>query len=415
MTDMTNMIFRAAVTASLLAAIILTAGCGKTNADSKGTSSKAVVQAPEEVQVRVDTARRTAIQRKVEFVGSLAGVEQVTLSSESEGTIDKVHADLGDPVRKGQVLLSVVPDEFRFRAEQARAEAAQVAAKLGIAPDTETAEIDGTSLVRKAVAEYNNAKTDLERRKGIFEKNLIARKEVDDAEARYLVAEANVRAAREEANNLLATLRGKRAQVGIAEKKLADTQVRSPIDGSVEARLVSAGEYLKVAAPMFRLVNDRPIRMLGEVPEFYAGSLRAGLAVELSVDGRPGKVYRGTLRRIAPSSNVANRAINVEALFPNESGELKSGFFGKGAVILRIDPNGVAIPKQAVVTFAGIEKVFAISGGTARERRVKLGDDLGDLVEATEGVSAGDTLAVSNTGKLVEGSRVAITAGDAKP
>lgn len=415
MTDMTNMIFRAAVTASLLAAIILTAGCGKTNADSKGTSSKAVVQAPEEVQVRVDTARRTAIQRKVEFVGSLAGVEQVTLSSESEGTIDKVHADLGDPVRKGQVLLSVVPDEFRFRAEQARAEAAQVAAKLGIAPDTETADVDGTSLVRKAVAEYNNAKTDLERRKGIFEKNLIARKEVDDAEARYLVAEANVRAAREEANNLLATLRGKRAQVGIAEKKLADTQVRSPIDGSVEARLVSAGEYLKVAAPMFRLVNDRPIRMLGEVPEFYAGSLRAGLAVELSVDGRPGKVYRGTLRRIAPSSNVANRAINVEALFPNESGELKSGFFGKGAVILRIDPNGVAIPKQAVVTFAGIEKVFAISGGTARERRVKLGDDLGDLVEATEGVSAGDTLAVSNTGKLVEGSRVAITAGDAKP
>lgn len=415
MTDMTNMIFRAAVTASLLAAIILTAGCGKTNADSKGTSSKPGVQAPEEVQVRVDTARRTAIQRKVEFVGSLAGVEQVTLSSESEGTIDKVHADLGDPVRKGQVLLSVVPDEFRFRAEQARAEAAQVAAKLGIAPDTETAEIDGTSLVRKAVAEYNNAKTDLERRKGIFEKNLIARKEVDDAEARYLVAEANLRAAREEANNLLATLRGKRAQVGIAEKKLADTQVRSPIDGSVEARLVSAGEYLKVAAPMFRLVNDRPIRMLGEVPEFYAGSLRAGLAVELSVDGRPGKVYRGTLRRIAPSSNVANRAINVEALFPNESGELKSGFFGKGAVILRIDPNGVAIPKQAVVTFAGIEKVFAISGGTARERRVKLGDDLGDLVEATEGVSAGDTLAVSNTGKLVEGSRVAITAGDAKP
>ncbi len=415
MTDMTNMIFRAAVTASLLAAIILTAGCGKTNADSKGTSSKAVVQAPEEVQVRVDTARRTAIQRKVEFVGSLAGVEQVTLSSESEGTIDKVHADLGDPVRKGQVLLSVVPDEFRFRAEQARAEAAQVAAKLGIAPDTETADVDGTSLVRKAVAEYNNAKTDLERRKGIFEKNLIARKEVDDAEARYLVAEANLRAAREEANNLLATLRGKRAQVGIAEKKLADTQVRSPIDGSVEARLVSAGEYLKVATPMFRLVNDRPIRMLGEVPEFYAGSLRAGLAVELSVDGRPGKVYRGTLRRIAPSSNVANRAINVEALFPNESGELKSGFFGKGAVILRIDPNGVAIPKQAVVTFAGIEKVFAISGGTARERRVKLGDDLGDLVEATEGVSAGDTLAVSNTGKLVEGSRVAITAGDAKP
>jgi RND family efflux transporter MFP subunit len=412
---MTTTLRKATVPVFLLAAFLLPAGCGKKNAEPPGGPPKAGATAPEEIQVRVASARNAAIQRKVEFVGSLAGVEQVTLSSESEGTIEKIHADLGDPVRKGQILLSVVPDEFRFRAEQARAEAAQVAAKLGIAPNAETADIDGTSLVRKAVAEYNNAKTDLERRKGIFEKNLIARKEVDDAEARYLVAEANVRAAREEANNLLATLRGKRAQVGIAEKKLADTQVRSPIDGSVEARLVSPGEYLKVATPMFRLVNDRPIRMLGEVPEFYAESLRTGLAVELSVDSRPGKVYRGTLQRIAPSSNVANRAINVEALFPNESRELKSGFFGKGAVILRTDPNGVAIPKQAVVTFAGIEKVFVISGGAAHERRVKLGDDLGDRVEVTEGVSAGDALAVSNTGKLVEGARVTITARDAKP
>ncbi|MGE5190192.1 MAG: efflux RND transporter periplasmic adaptor subunit [Gemmatimonadota bacterium] len=389
----------------------LVPGCGARKAETPARPQGAA--AAPEVAVAVAQARRVAIPRKAEFVGSLAGVEQVTLSSELEGTIDRVEADLGDPVRRGRVLLTLVPDEFRYRAEQARAEADQIAAKLGIPHDAVSADIEETSLVRKAVAEYNNARTDLDRRRGLFEKNLIARKEVDDAEARFLVAEANVRAAREEANNLLATLRSKRAQLAIAEKKLGDTRVRSPIDGSVEARLVSAGEYVKVGTPMFRLVNDNPIRLLGEVPELYAASLRPGLPVELSVDGRPGTIFKGTLRRIAPSSNVASRAIQVEAFFPNPARRLKSGFFGKAAVLLRVDPDGVAVPKTAVVTFAGIDKVFVVEGGTAHERRVRLGDDLGDSVEIAEGIRAGERVAVSGTGKLVEGSRIKVAAADA--
>ncbi|MGE5698806.1 MAG: efflux RND transporter periplasmic adaptor subunit [Deltaproteobacteria bacterium] len=405
---------RTSSTILLIAAVLFASGCSGKPSGSTPSPAKGSGKPAEEISVRVGEAQRAAISRKVEFVGSLAGIEQVTLSSEVEGTIEKLYADLGDPVRKGQILLAMAPEEFRFRREQAAAETAQISAKLGIAPEAETADIDGTSLVRKAIAEYNNARTDLERRKGLFEKNLIARKEADDAEARYLVAEANVRAAREEANNLLATLRSKRAQLSLAQKKLSDTQVRSPIDGSVEARLVSAGEYLKLGTPIFRLVNDRPIRMLGEVPEFYAAALAPGLAVELAVDGRPGKVYRGTLKRISPSSNVANRAIQVEAVFPNSSRELKSGFFGKGAILVRVDRNAVTVPKQAVVTFAGIEKVFVISGDTASERKVKLGEDLGERVEVTEGISPGDRIALSNTGKLVDGSRIKLSAEQAK-
>lgn len=393
----------------LLLALAPLSGCGSKKGDPPPRAQGA---AAPEIAVKVAEARRVPIPRKAEFVGSLAGVEQVTLSSEAEGTIDRIEADLGDPVRRGRVLLTLVPDEFRYRTDQARAEADQIAAKLGIPHDAESVNIEETSLVRKAAAEYNNARTDLDRRKGLFEKNLIARKEVDDAEARFLVAEANSRAAREDANNLLATLRSKRAQLAIAQKKLKDTQVKSPIDGSVEARLVSAGEYVKVGTPMFRLVNDNPIRILGEVPELYAASLRPGLAVDLTVDGRPGKVFKGTLRRIAPSSSVANRAIMIEAFFPNPARELKSGFFGKGAVLLRVDPDGVTVPKPAVVTFAGIDKVFVVEGGTARERKVRLGDDLGDSVEVADGIKAGEQVAVSGTGKLVEGARVRPVPGE---
>lgn len=394
------------------AALAVLAGCGKKDLPPKGAAGNG--NPAEEISVAVAPALRTAIPRKIEFVGSLAGAEQVTLSSEVEGTVETVRSDLGDPVRKSQVVVLLVQDEFLQRKEQARAELDQVAARLGIPPGTEGADIEKTSLVRKALAEFDNARKDLERRKDLAGKNLIAKKDVDDAEARFLVAEANTRAAREEANNLLATLRGKRASLAIAEKKLRDTRVKSPIDGFIESRMVSTGEYVKLGTPLFRIVDDRTIRLLGEVPEFYAASLAAGLPVELSVDGRPGKTYRGTLKRISPASNAANRAIQVEANFPNANRELKSGFFGKAAILLRVDPNGVSVPKQAVVTFAGVEKVFVIDNNAARERRVKLGQDLGDRIEIVEGIAAGDRVAVSRTGKLVEGSRVRVEPGDRK-
>lgn len=408
--------YRAAAAVAFTVLAIL-AGCGrKGDAPPAGDNAnrRSAAKPVEEVSVATAPALRTDIPRKIEFVGSLAGVEQVTLSAEVDGTVETVRNDLGDPVRKGQVLAALVQDEFLQRKEQARAELDQIAARLGIPLGTETANIEQTSLVRKALAEYDNARKDLERRKDLAEKNLIAKKDVDDADARFLVAEANVRAAREEANNLLATLRGKKATLAIAEKKLRDTRVKSPIDGFIEARLVSTGEYVKVGTPLFRIVDDHPIRLIGEVPEFYAASLKAGLAVDLSVDGRPGKTYRGTLKRISPASNAANRAIQVEANFPNRGRELKSGFFGKAAILLRVDPNGVSVPKQAVVTFAGIEKVFVVDNAVAKERRVKLGDDLGDRIEIVEGISAGERVAVSRTGKLVEGSRVRVEPGDRK-
>jgi RND family efflux transporter MFP subunit len=397
---------RLALLAPIFALLVL-GGCGGSKKGAENGKG-AVKQPPAPVAVQAAPAQRTAITRKVEFVGTLAGIDQVTLASEVDGTVQRVYADLGDAIVKGQTLLTIVPDEFRFRQEQAKADADQTAARLGIAPDAEGADIDRTSLVRKAQADYANAKTDYERRKGLVEKKLIARKELDDAEARLLVAEANVAAAREEANTQLATLRGKRAQAALAAKKVRDTELRAPISGSVEAKLVSAGEYVKTGAPLFRLVNDRPVKMIGEVPEYYASLVRRGQAVELSVDGQPGRIFRGTLSRVSPSSNVANRAVQVEVLFPNAGRELKPGFFGKGAVLLRVDPDGVTVPKEALVTFAGVDKLFVIEGGKAVERRVKLGEDLGGRIEITDGVKAGEPVAVTNTGKLFTGAPVTL-------
>lgn len=402
---------RRAVLLLFAVALVSGAGCGRKGPESPPPPS---VSDNVPLPVRVAVAERTSLPRKAEFVGSLAGIDQVTVSSELEGTVESVPVDLGDPVRKGQLLATLAAEEFRFRKDQAQADLEQTAAKLGIPPDSETLDVDATSLVRRASAEFDNAKSDLDRRRTLLERNLISRKEVDDAQARYLVAEANVRAAREESNTLFASMRSRRAQLALAEKRLRDTRVLSPLNGSVEARLVSGGEYVKVGTPLLRLVNDHPIRLLGEVPETFSAELRTGLPVELLVDGHPGRTFRGTLRRISPSSNTTSRAILVEALFPNPARDLKPGFFGKATLVLRTDPDAVTVPKEAVITFSGINKVFVVAEGACRERKVELGEDLGDRVEVREGIRAGEAVAVSNTGKLVEGASVRIEAGDAK-
>ena len=132
------------------AALAILAGCGKKDLPPKGAAGNGTGpgKPAEEISVAVAPALRTAIPRKIEFVGSLAGAEQVTLSSEVEGTVETVRNDLGDPVRKAQVLVLLVEDEFLQRKEQARAELDQVAARLGIPPGTEGADIEKTSLVR---------------------------------------------------------------------------------------------------------------------------------------------------------------------------------------------------------------------------------------------------------------------------
>ena len=103
---------RAPVAAFVALAIL--AGCGKKELPPKGGagSGTGAGKPAEEISIAVAPALRTSIPRKIEFVGSLAGVEQVTLSSEIEGTVEMVRSDLGDPVRKGQVLVSLVQDEF---------------------------------------------------------------------------------------------------------------------------------------------------------------------------------------------------------------------------------------------------------------------------------------------------------------
>ena len=120
----------------------------------------------------------------------------------------------------------------------------------------------------------------------------------------------------------------------------------------------------------------------------------------------PTRVFTGRLARISPASNPENRSVAVEALVDNHERTLKPGFFANAAVVTRTDDRALMVPQEALVTFAGVTKLFVVSDGTAYERQVQTGTrGSGGLVEIIDGVRPDELVATSGLTKLGERRR----------
>jgi len=285
----------------------------------------------------------------------------VKLSSQVEGQIEKMAVDLGDPVTVGQVLVEV-------DATSARAQLREVEARLA------------------------KARADESRGRELMKSTVISPQEYEAMQTAVTVAEAQ------------------RDAMNVA---LAHKSVRSPISGSVVRRLVSAGEYVRPGTPLFDLVADDPLELRGDVPERFAEEIAVGQPVQIKVDAYPDLVFDGTLRRISPAANPENRSITIEAEVPNAERRLKSGFFAAANIVTRADAEALVVPETAVISFAGVTKLFVVRDGVAYERQVRVGtrDDMG-LVEVVEGLHADEVVATSGLAKLENGRAVTIRKGE---
>lgn len=380
----------------------------------RNTSAAKVQKRSEEqgaLAVTVTPVRTQKVQRAVEFVGTLYASEEITVSSEVEGRIASISADLGDRATPGQLLAKIQDTEFRFAVEQTEAALKESLAKLGLEnippPNFDVAK---TSPVIKAKAELDDAQANLKRMKSLYDEKVISAQEYDTAETRAKTAFATYKNSLEEARALVANAHGKEAQLGTARKRLRDTAILAPLAGSVSKRFISAGEYVKVAIPLFNLVQDNPLKLRGMIPERFAPELQTGQIIELKVDAFPDKAFKGKIARISPAAEVASRSFLVEGLIDNSERQLKPNFFARASVLTRIDPNALTVPQQALITFAGVTKVFVVEGGVARERAVQTGIRVGkNEVEISGGLKPGELVAISALTRLIDGANVKVS------
>ncbi|HEY7513906.1 MAG TPA: efflux RND transporter periplasmic adaptor subunit [Vicinamibacteria bacterium] len=355
---------------------------------------------PKPVKARVLTVEQKEVRRDVLSVGSLFPYEEVAVSSEVEGKVERVLVDVGDRVGKGQGLVKVLPVELELGADQQRAAYEQTRARLGLPEGGEDLrDPSDAAEVKRAQAALGDAQQKYERSKSLYDEGLISKWTYDEAEANYKSAKAAYDMARQSVENLRAELQQKRAGLRLAEKKLSDSLIRAPFAGQVKARMVTQGQYLRVQTPVMVIVNIDPLRVRLKVPEKVAGWIEVDQPVAVTVEAYPGRTFTGTVSRMSPSVDTETRTLELEALLKNDEGLLKPGFFARATIASDQVESVLTVPHEAVRYVFGVYKVFTVDGRTLKEQEVKLGERSGDKVEVVEGLKDRQKIAVPLEGQ----------------
>lgn len=358
--------------------------------------------------VQIVRVLQKPLERFITVSGSLFAQEQTPISARVSGRVHRLPADLGSQVRAGDLLAEMEPRDYELRVQQSRALLGQARARLGLPleGDEEQVDLEGTSLVKEAKALLAQARGDQERLTELFRQEIASTSELEDSRASFAVAQSRLTDALEEARTRAAVLEQRRAEYELARKQLADTRITAPFAGIVSERRASLGQHLEVGASLFTLVQADPLRLRVEVPERDAPRVAAGQTVRLRLTGDT-NVYAGTVRRLSPSLLESSRMLVVEADVP-AGGSLRPGAFARAEIVVESGHLALTVPPEAVVTFAGVEKVFLQDDGKALERRVTTGDRGAGWVEVIAGLKAGDLLIRTPAG-LVNGRAIQVS------
>ncbi|MCI0640835.1 MAG: efflux RND transporter periplasmic adaptor subunit [Gemmataceae bacterium] len=427
--------------------VVISAGCSQqqTAAQSGKQSAPSVVaQSEEPVRVKIVRPTREHLKRvstpqpahvepyeKTEIQAKVSGFLEAigpALSAIGKPLLDATGKprplDIGDRVKKGQVLAELwVPEDkqdlLRKAAlvEKAVAElgqakaAAQAAEALAAAAHTKIDEV--AALVAKYDADVRYRKIEYERQLGLF-KQLVVQGDVVEKEENLLrVAEAALTAAKnavltakanakvEQAKRLQAAADEKaaeaRVKVAQADQKhteimVAYATIRAPYDGVLTRRLVDTGDFIQAATtgkgtPLFTLAWVDRLRIVAKLPAEEAALVKIGQPARFVLNSSGGQPLSGKVVRIADALDFEFRTMRIEAELDAPPANLRPGTFGSGTITLVDIPDGLVLPASALAT-GETPCVWCVEGGRVVRREIKIGYSDGVRLQVVGGLGA---------------------------
>ncbi|MCC6510063.1 MAG: efflux RND transporter periplasmic adaptor subunit [Pirellulaceae bacterium] len=401
-----------------------------------------IAAATDAVPVTIDRVTQRGIERGIDAVGTLHGYDELTLKTKISGRVAKVHHDFADRVTPGELLLEIDPTDAALAVEQSQRSLNSELAKWGF-PDVPEPNADLKQLPTVVSARLRSelTKSQLARLTTLQARGSVVAEEIEQARTNALVAESDY------ANQLLLARAGaanaqlKKAELDIAQQHLAETKIVVPISSSGQAalhytitdRLVTQGAFLAAGSDLFRLVVDETLKLRLTIPEKHARSVRVGQLVEVTTLAQATPVM-GVVTRIGPAIDPATRTFQLEAEVPNQDGALKTGGFAKARVIIASASSPAqsatstesgattannpqlaqTVPVAALVTFAGVQKIFLVDEAAGVPARVKevqvtIGQQSSQWIEIVEPTLPADARVVtSGQSKLADGSSVRV-------
>lgn len=299
--------------------------------------------------------------------GSIAAWQEVIIGAEIGGQrLAELKVDVGDRVRKGQLLARLSPGTL---------EADLAAAKAAL---------------MEAEASAREAHQTAERVKTLQGSEALSPQAIDQALAADAAGQARVAAAR--------------ARVQAEQLRLSYTQITAPDDGVINARLATPGALVQPGQELFRLQRQGRLEWRAEVPGPELARLKAGQAVRLQPSGAP--AVEGRIRRVAPQIDPQTR--NGLVYVDLKAGDaLRAGLFARGDFVLG-ESAALTLPQSAVLLRDGFSYVFRIDGSKVRQTKVQVGRREADRVEVRSGLAAGAAVVESGVGFLADGDTVRV-------
>ncbi len=409
----------------LAAVALIASGC---NSEAGSANPQKGAESTPAIHVTVASSRLQPVERTIEVVGTLYGDEETLISAKVAGRIIAIFHDVGDRVALGDELLQLDRTDYELNVVQKRMAIQEALAKLGLSDFPEEGfDPSQVPTVVRAQRQAANAEARLNRARQLFEQKqpLISEQDYADLQTAYEVARSDYEVALLNAQSLLAEAKTRRSELALEMQRLRDTTVKAPEQAmavassttttvetnnvstadpdepryAVTARMVSVGEYVREGTPLFRLVADNPIKFRASVPERFSARVKVGQMVRIRVDAYD-QPFVGRVARINPAIDPLSRTFQIEVLIENSHGLLRPGAFARGSVYTHVDENVTFVPRDAIVTFAGVKKLYAIENGKAIEVNVQTGVTLDGYVEITEGFSGVREVAVTGTNAL---------------
>ena len=387
-------------TSFIIAAAAFAAACDRTTsaAVTKDAAPQAIVVAKVESH---------ELRRAIDVVGTLAADEEVTVSSEVEGRVLRIAADLGDRVTAGQALVVLDPEKLQYRLDQQRATLGRAMARYGVAdPAAAMPAIERTPDVQRAAAELELAGQAFRRATELHRQSLLPQQQMDDADAMLKAKKAAYESALQGSRNLRADIDSERANLKLAEASLRDATIRAPFDAYVQKRLVSPGEFVKTQTAVMSLVKIDPLKLTAEVPEKMAPWVKVGQSLTLAVEAMPGAGVSGHIARLSPAVNPQTRAFPHRRPGAEPERQPQAGRFRARPHRHRPGREGADGARDRPAVPLRREPRLRRQGRPLRATEIKIGDRVGERVEVVGGVAAGETIAATDVEKLADGARV---------
>jgi RND family efflux transporter MFP subunit len=354
-----------------LACVLALAACGKSAEPAEGADATASTLA-----VTLAPAQMRPIERSVVVSGPVAAVEEMQLGVEISGArVTALNVDVGQAVRRGQVLLEL--DHRTLDSELQQANAALAEAEAGV-----------------ALTRANLARAEL-----LVKDKFVSASELDSKRAERTQAEAQRNTAR--------------AARDAAQLRRDFAELRAPADGIVSKRLVQPGQVVAAGSELLRLIRDGRLEWRAELPEADLARVQPGARVLLpSARG----TVTGTIRAVSPGVDGLTRTGTIYADLPQRAPDapLQPGAYVEGRIATGAG-NALTVPAASVVQRDGHAYVFTLDGKRVAHRlRVRTGVTMDGHVEILDGLKAGDRVVEQGAGFLGDGDTVRIVAADAR-